>query len=119
MSVVLGCGRGGRGQIAPFAVGAWLVASILATPSGSLANPAISIAATVASGRATLSPMNALLFCSVQVLGALTALMLIGLVYAQERKSAQSLFNPDRANRASEGGVFEEGKLPPQVNSRV
>jgi len=41
MAVVFGSSRGGKTDAGPFAVGAWLTAAIVATPSGSYANPAI------------------------------------------------------------------------------
>jgi glycerol uptake facilitator-like aquaporin len=41
LTIVLGCGRSAKWETGPFAVGAWLTAAILATPSTSYANPAV------------------------------------------------------------------------------
>jgi glycerol uptake facilitator-like aquaporin len=41
MIIVFGCARGGHAETGAFAVGLWLAAAILTTPSGSYANPAL------------------------------------------------------------------------------
>jgi glycerol uptake facilitator-like aquaporin len=81
MIIVFGCTRGGRTDTAPFAVGAWLAAAIMATPSGSCANPAIALAAIFAVGPASLPAGTAFLYVPVQVLGALLALATVNFCY--------------------------------------
>jgi glycerol uptake facilitator-like aquaporin len=81
MIIVFGCTRGGRTDAAPFAVGAWLAAAIMATPSGSYANPAIALAAIFAMGPASLPAGTAFLYVLVQVVGALLALATVNLCY--------------------------------------
>jgi glycerol uptake facilitator-like aquaporin len=81
MIIVFGCTRGGRTDTAPFAVGAWLAAAIMATPSGSYANPAIALAAIFATGPASLSAGTAFLYVLVQVVGALLALATVNFCY--------------------------------------
>jgi glycerol uptake facilitator-like aquaporin len=81
MIIVFGCTRGGRTDAAPFAVGAWLAAAIMATPSGSCANPAIALAAIFAMGPASLPAGTAFLYVLVQVVGALLALATVNLCY--------------------------------------
>jgi glycerol uptake facilitator-like aquaporin len=81
MIIVFGCTRGGRSDTAPFAVGAWLAAATVATPSGSYANPAIALAAIFAMGPASLPAGTAFLYVLVQVVGALLALATVNLCY--------------------------------------
>jgi glycerol uptake facilitator-like aquaporin len=81
MIIVFGCTRGGRTDTAPFAVGAWLAAAIMATPSGSYANPAIALAAIFAMGPASLPAGTAFLYVLVEVAGALLALATVNFCY--------------------------------------
>lgn len=73
MTVVLGCARSTKWETGPFAVGAWLVAAIMATPSASYANPAVTLAAVFGSGLVALSPQNAAIFVLAQLVGMLMA----------------------------------------------
>ncbi|WP_426232028.1 aquaporin [Pararhizobium sp. DWP3-4] len=79
MMVVLCCSRNGSRQAGPFAVGAWLCGGILATPTGSLANPAVTIA-LVASSYGP-SPVAVGAFVIAQFLGGLAALLLATFFY--------------------------------------
>jgi glycerol uptake facilitator-like aquaporin len=81
MIVVFGCARSGRREAAALAVGAWLTAAIIATPSGSYANPAIAIAAIVAAGPVALPSPTALFYAASEVAGALLALAVIQITY--------------------------------------
>ncbi|MBU0583513.1 MAG: aquaporin [Alphaproteobacteria bacterium] len=81
MLVVFGCSRSGRTETGPFAVGAWLAAAIIAMPSMSYANPAVTIAALFASGPAALQGSTAAWFVLAELAGALFALLLVNLVY--------------------------------------
>ncbi len=81
MVVVFGCARGGRAETGPFAVGAWLTAAILATPSASYANPAVTLGALFAVGPIALSLSTALVYVPVQVVGALVAFLVIAAAY--------------------------------------
>jgi glycerol uptake facilitator-like aquaporin len=81
MLVVFGCSLSGRRDAGPFAVGAWLAAAILATPSLSYANPAVALAAFFATGPVALPGWLALTYAIAEVLGALLALPLVGLAF--------------------------------------
>jgi glycerol uptake facilitator-like aquaporin len=81
MIIVVGCARGGRTEAAPFAVGAWLAAAIMATPSGSYANPAIALAAVFAVGPASLRLGTAFVYVLVQLVGAFLALVTMNFCY--------------------------------------
>ncbi|MCA2431056.1 aquaporin [Rhizobium leguminosarum] len=74
MTVVFGCARSSRWDTGPFAVGSWLVAAILATPSTSYANPAVTLAAAFASGPVALAPVTAVAFVAAQVMGMVVAI---------------------------------------------
>jgi glycerol uptake facilitator-like aquaporin len=81
MTVVLGCVRGGRAEVGPFAVGAWLVAAIIATPSASYANPAIALGALFAAGPIALPLETVLLYIPAELVGALLAYFVIRTIY--------------------------------------
>jgi glycerol uptake facilitator-like aquaporin len=83
--VVFGCARSGRRESGPFAVGAWLTAATIATPSASYANPAITLAALIAAGPLGLSPRSAAVYVLAQVVGSLLALALITIAYPRRR----------------------------------
>lgn len=83
MIVVLGCGRGQRGDLAPFAVGAWLVAAILAFPTTSFANPAVVLGALMSASPFGLSPEVVPGFLLAEAAGAVIAFALIALLYPQ------------------------------------
>ena len=83
--VVFGCARSGRRETGPFAVGAWLTAATIATPSASYANPAITLAALIAAGPLGLSPRSSAVYVLAQVVGALLALAVIMTAYPRRR----------------------------------
>lgn len=85
MIIVLGCTRSGRKDAGPFAVGAWLFAAIVATPSTSYANPAIALAALFAEGPIALTSQRVLSYLPAEVVGALMAFLMISLVYPRRR----------------------------------
>jgi len=83
--VVFGCARSGRRETGPFAVGAWLTAATIATPSASYANPAVTLAALVAAGPLGLSLRSSAVYVLAQVVGSLLALALITTAYPRRR----------------------------------
>ena len=88
MIVIFSCARSGRTQTGPFAVGAWLTAAIIATPSASYANPAIVLAALFADGPLALSARTALVYLLSQLVGAFIALLIISIAYPRHRSEA-------------------------------
>ena len=84
MTVVLGCARSTKWETGPFAVGAWLVAAILATPSTSYANPAVTLAVIFAPGLVGLSPLTSAAFILAQVTGMFVAMGIASLAFAEE-----------------------------------
>lgn len=83
LTIVIGCARSGKWDTGPFAVGAWLVAAILSTPSTSFANPAVTIAAAFAGGPVALSIATSAAFVAAQVIGLLIALGISKAAFAQ------------------------------------
>jgi glycerol uptake facilitator-like aquaporin len=81
MVVVLGCGKSSRWETGPFAVGSWLIAAILATPTTSYANPAVTIAAIFGAGPTEVSADTAVIFVLAQLLGAFLAKFVIAIAY--------------------------------------
>jgi glycerol uptake facilitator-like aquaporin len=88
MLVVFGCTRSGRADTGPFAVGAWLFAAIIATPSGSYANPAVVVGALASSGPIALGPGSVLPYISAELLGALLALVVIELLFPRHEATS-------------------------------
>lgn len=89
MTIVLGCARSTKWETGPFAVGAWLVAAIIATPSTSYANPAVTLAAIFAPGLVGLSPLTAMAFVLVQIAGMFVAIGINKVAYADEMPAAK------------------------------
>jgi glycerol uptake facilitator-like aquaporin len=92
MLVVFACFRAGNRTTAPFAVGAWLIAAVLATPSRSIANPAISAAMIVSSAAGTGSLLGTGLLVAAEGAGALIALALLTLLIPRSPAVASSRF---------------------------
>jgi glycerol uptake facilitator-like aquaporin len=90
MIVVFGCARGGKLDSGPLAVGAWLVAAIIATPSTSYANPAVTIGALFANGPVAISSATALRYVPAELAGGLLAYLVISICYRHPRASDRS-----------------------------
>ncbi|WP_181969707.1 aquaporin [Paraburkholderia sp. DHOC27] len=90
MMIVFGCARSGRKDAGPFAVGAWLFAAIIATPSTSYANPAITCAALFADGPIRLGSSTAGLYLLAELAGALIAYLAFQTIYPQRDREATS-----------------------------
>jgi glycerol uptake facilitator-like aquaporin len=90
MVVVFGSSRGGKTDAGPFAVGAWLTAAIVATPSGSYANPAIALAAMFSGGQAGLSVQTAFAYLPAQIAGAMLAFIVVTICFPDHRVDAPS-----------------------------
>ena len=81
MLVVFGVAWRASADTGPFAVGAWLLAAILATPTGSYANPAVTIGAAATSGPFALKETSTLLYVGAELAGALAAFLLIAVLF--------------------------------------
>ncbi|QNE31064.1 MIP family protein [Sphingomonas sp. NBWT7] len=80
MLVVFGCARSGRASTGPFAVGAWLIADVIATPTTSYANPAVVLGALVTAGPLSLGHESAAPYLLGEGAGALIALAAVTLL---------------------------------------
>ncbi|WP_321490187.1 aquaporin [uncultured Hyphomonas sp.] len=81
MLIVFGCSRSGRTEIGPIAVGAWLSASILSSPTTSYANPAVVAGALASAGPLFLQPGAGFSFVCVEIAGSIAALAPIAFFY--------------------------------------
>ncbi|WP_421846349.1 aquaporin [Novosphingobium sp.] len=88
MLIVLGSARSGRPETGPFAVGAWLVAAIIATPTGSYANPAVVVGAVVAAGPVALGAGSAPPYIAAEIAGTLFALAIIAGLFPKKEPIA-------------------------------
>jgi len=84
MIVVFGCIRSGKVETAPFAVGTWLTAAIIASPSTSYANPAVTVGALFSAGPIALSFANVFAYVSAEVVGAILAFLIIMITYPRD-----------------------------------
>lgn len=101
MIIVFGCARSGRTGAGPFAVGAWLVAAIVATPSNSYANPAITFAAVFADGPIALPGARVWPYLAAEAMGALIAFAVIAIAYPHRFISTTSENIANAASGAS------------------
>ena len=81
MIVVFGSSQSGRKETGPIAVGAWLMAAIIALPSGSYANPAICLAAVIADAPMALSFPAAGSYVVAEIIGGAIALAVTEIGY--------------------------------------
>jgi glycerol uptake facilitator-like aquaporin len=95
MIIVFGCARSQQTETGPFAVAAWLAGAILASPSGSYANPAVTLASIASLGPTHLTVVTAISYVGVEVLGALLALAIILLIYPQLPKGLEAHDRPN------------------------
>lgn len=100
MIIVFGCVRSGRAASGPFAVAAWLMSAIVATPSTSYANPAVTISALFAVGPVGLTTRLVWFYVPAEIAGALVALIVIAACYP---KATQTAVSPDDATGDSHG----------------
>jgi glycerol uptake facilitator-like aquaporin len=87
MTVVFACARARLQSAGAISVGAWLVAAIIATPSASLANPAMVIAGLLASGPMALTGVAAIFYVLAECAGALIALGIISIAYPDRARA--------------------------------
>ncbi|QWW72285.1 aquaporin [Rhizobium sp. WYJ-E13] len=92
MTVVFGCARSSRWETGPFAVGGWLLAAIIATPSASYANPAVALAAIFAKGPVALSSATGFQYVAAQIVGMILAIAVNRLAFAglRDRQEANA-----------------------------
>jgi glycerol uptake facilitator-like aquaporin len=81
MTIVFACSRSSLRSAGPMAVGAWLAAAIIATPSASLANPAIVVAGLLSTGSIAVTRANATFYMLAECTGALMASAVISIAY--------------------------------------
>jgi glycerol uptake facilitator-like aquaporin len=81
MTIVFACSRSGLRSAGPIAVGAWLAGAIIATPSASLANPAMVVAGLLANGSMAVTRASAAFYMLAECAGALIASAVISIAY--------------------------------------
>ena len=84
--IVFGCSRSAKRETGPFAVGVWLASAIIATPSTSYANPAVTLGALFATGPVALAPSTAVAYFAAELAGALAAFTVISMTYPVRRQ---------------------------------
>lgn len=85
LAIVAGSTRSGKADTGPFAVGGWISGAGVALPSHCYANPAITIAAIVASGPAHLPAALSILYLVAQILGMAAAFVAASILYPVQR----------------------------------
>jgi glycerol uptake facilitator-like aquaporin len=97
MVIVQACSRASVREGGPFAVGAWLGGAIVATPTLSLANPAIVVAALASDGPMALRPGPASAFIVAELCGALIAFAVVRWIYPRTPGIAIESATEDRS----------------------
>ncbi|MBY5399496.1 hypothetical protein HFN01_32360 [Rhizobium leguminosarum] len=80
MTIVFCCTRSTSKHVGPFAVGLWLMAAILSTPTNSIANPAVAIALLATPDSA--SAISVASFVAVQIAGGGLAAWTVSTIYS-------------------------------------
>jgi glycerol uptake facilitator-like aquaporin len=111
--VVFGVARSGRASVAPFAVGAYIMAAFFFTSSTSFANPAVTIARMLSNTFAGIDPSSVPPFLAAQLVGAVLALGVVRLLYPKAEEIAPRILVP-RAGSADPGRDRVE---PPKASS--
>jgi glycerol uptake facilitator-like aquaporin len=75
MCIILFASASRLGYAGPFAVGAWLLAAILVTPSGAFANPAAVFGALLTASSAHLAATDAAFYAVIEIIGAVCAIL--------------------------------------------
>jgi glycerol uptake facilitator-like aquaporin len=92
--VVFGVARSGRASVAPFAVGAYIMAAFFFTSSTSFANPAVTVARMLSNTFAGIAPSSVPLFVAGQLVGAVLALGVVRLLYPKAEEIAPRILVP-------------------------
>lgn len=83
--VALGASRSGRAETGPFAVGVWVMAAIIATPTASYANPAVVLGAMATAGPMALGGESAVAYVGAEMAGALLALGVVSILFPNKQ----------------------------------
>jgi glycerol uptake facilitator-like aquaporin len=92
--VVFGVARSGRASVAPFAVGAYILAAFLFTSSTSFANPAVTVARMLSNTFTGIDPSSVPPFVAGQLVGAVVALGVVRLLYPKAEEIAPRILVP-------------------------
>lgn len=79
--VIFGIVRSGRSAAVPFAVGAYIAAAILFTPSTAFANPAATVARSLTDTFAGIAPQSVPMFVIAEFIGAGLALAAVRFLF--------------------------------------
>lgn len=92
--VIFGVVRGGRGAVAPFAVGAYITGAYFFTASTSFANPAVTVARMLSDSFAGIAPSSVPGFVAAQLCGGVLGLGVVLLLYPNARRIAPAVVVP-------------------------
>ena len=79
--LIFGLARAGKGALAPFAVGAYIIAAYWWSSSTSFANPMIDIARTLSNTFAGIAPSSVPMFIVMQLIGGAVAVNVVAVLY--------------------------------------
>ena len=99
MIVVFGCSRSRKTDTGPFAVGAWLIAAIIALPTTSFANPAVVLGAVFSGGPIALGASALAPFILAEAVGMLAAGVCIRVLFSQGDERPAAAEYPSKATR--------------------
>jgi glycerol uptake facilitator-like aquaporin len=94
LAVVWGCARHERAAVAPFAVGAYILAAVWFTPSTSFANPAVTLARAATDTYTGIMPRDVPAFVAAQLAGAAAATLLFRWLVPPLKGAADAVVMP-------------------------
>lgn len=97
--VIFALVRTGRTSAVPAAVGAWIAAAIVFTPSASFANPAVTLARALTDSWTGIAPASVPGFLAGQIVGAVAATALVAWLYRPSPTDAADVLLPHEDDR--------------------
>jgi glycerol uptake facilitator-like aquaporin len=94
--VVFGVARSGKASVAPFAVGAYILAAFFFTSSTSFANPAVTVARMLSDTFAGIAPSSGVAFVASQLVGAAVGIGAVRILYPEAEEIAPRVVVPRR-----------------------
>jgi glycerol uptake facilitator-like aquaporin len=98
--VIFGVTRGGRSDVAPFAVGAYITGAYFFTSSTSFANPAVTLARTLSDTFAGIAPTSVVPFLVAQIVGTVLACGVVRMLWPAAQDLGEVVVVPHEREEA-------------------
>jgi arsenate reductase len=105
--LIFGLVRGGRGALAPFAVGGYITAAYWWSSSTSFANPMIDLARTLSNTFAGIAPASVPMFILMQLVGGAVAVTVVHVLHPDVADVADVIVVPHEPSAAERAGIAD------------